>query len=232
MRADLPPTPCDEFAAVTNAVLDRDLPASALDSPHAAACADCRELAGSVQLLLSALPGPQPAPPDGFAFRVVAAAVRDRKRQLRIRWARRVGGFAVAAGVAVAVYFGSNSPPTPAPTPAPAVEVVVTPTPAPTPEPLPTPRPARVADKLAEAGSAFAALTQKSADEALAPTRNLFPAVEPVAFPRVPDVPAETPVPLAHLPGAAKAGIEPVAASAKRAWNLFVRDVVPGKPSS
>lgn len=226
MRADLPPTPCDEFAAVTNAVLDRELPASALDSPHAAACADCRELAGSVQLLLSALPGPQPAPPDGFAFRVVAAALRDRNRELRIRWATRVGGFAVAAGVAVAVYLGSKTPPTPAPTP--VVEVVVTPTP----EPLPTPRPARVADKLAEAGSAFAALTQKSADEAIAPTRNLFPAVEPVAFPRVPDVPAETPVPLAHLPGAAKAGIEPVAASAKRAWNLFVRDVVPGKPSS
>jgi hypothetical protein len=223
MRPEPSPNPCLEFEAVTNAVLDRDLPPSALESPHASECPACRELAGSVQMLLSALASPLPAPPDGFAFRVVAAAVRDRKRQLRLRWAKRAGGLAVAAAVVLAVYLGTKPP---VATPAPEVAIVV-----PKPEPIPTPRPARVSDKLAEAGEAFAAITQRTADEALTPTRNLFPMPEPVALPHVPEIVPETD-PLAQLPGAAKAGLEPVTSSAKRAWNVFVRDVVPGKGSS
>ncbi len=228
MRPEPPANPCADFEAVTNAVLDRHLPPTALDSPHLSECPSCRELAGSVQLLLSALASPPPVPPDGFAFRVVAAAVRDRKRQARIRWGARVGGLAVAAGLLLAVYLGNRSA---APTP---VEIVENAKPQPIPshpEVTPTPRPAKVADKLAEAGSAFASITQKTADQALLPTRNLFPMPEPVELPSVPAIVPPQTDSLAQLPSTAKVGLEPVATSAKRAWNLFVRDVS-GKPSS
>lgn len=222
----IPANPCVAFEQTAQSVLDGDVPPTALDVPHLTECPPCRELAGSVQLLQSALASPrtfpQPVPPPGFAADVVASALYDRRRRLRRTWAARAG--AVAAALGLAAYLGTGSAPVDPPPIAKSgpVEIVA----------VPKEKPARVADKFAEAGEALASLTRRTADETLTPTLGLLPMVEPVVA--VVPMPELTPATddLSGLPSAAKVGLEPVAAPARRAWAVFVRDTGLGKPSS
>jgi hypothetical protein len=83
-----------------------------------------------------------------------------------------------------------------------------------------------VADRIADAGSALAAMTRKASDQALSPTRTLKPAGETVTFAPADLPPGVEPAAesLTAMPEAARSGLEPVTSGARRAVNLFLRD--------
>jgi hypothetical protein len=197
-----------------NAVLDRDLGPDALDGDHPAGCADCRALAAASRQLLGA-PFTQPKPPHGFAERVVAAAVRDRRSRRRLRLVGAALAASVLAGAAVYLLR---------PTPVETREFVQVP---PTPPAMPEAPPPRVSDRLAEAGSALVAITNRAKEQTVNPTRTLLPPPEVVTVPTAGGLPGIEPAAesLAGMPEAARSGIEPVADKTRRAVNLFLRDV-------
>lgn len=200
---------CLEFARHAESVLDRAAAVESLDTPHSASCRECRDHAAAVRDLLMGLNEAAPMPPTGFAGRVVAAAVRDR----RVRARRRYAGFAVAAGIAVAVAVLAW----------PRADVVPNPQPFAQQQLPPEPAPVRVGDRFAEAGSAIASLTRQTADDTL----TLIPVVETPMLNLIPTVPMDTDptvASLADIPQTASVGLEPVADSARRAFNLFLRD--------
>lgn len=207
------PDPCERFETLVGRVLDSELPASALRAdPHAADCPACRTTAAAVGRMLGGLAAVSfAAVPTGFADRTTAAAVRDYRRRQRVRWAARSGGLAVAASVLLVAWTHFSRPQTDHRPP-----VVHHGLPQPAVPPVPVGR------SLSEAGSALVSLTKKAADDTLGPALNLFAAGDR------PDRGRESPPdvqPLADVPEAARAGLEPVANTAKRALNLFLRDV-------
>jgi hypothetical protein len=229
-----PPTPdptppaaaaCAAFEAVVQRVLDWELGPETLDGPHPNGCPDCRGLAGAVRLLLSA-PVPLPSAPVGLTDRVLAAVQDDRRVQVRVKWAWRTAGLALAASVLLAGYLGFSSEP---PADRPDVAQNDPPkNPVPSPEPPP-----RVSDQVADAGAALAAITRRARDQTVTPTRNLIPPPDAVELPMA-DVPGVEPAAesLAGVPQAAQSGVEPVARTTRRAINLFLRDtgLAPAKP--
>ena len=217
---------CRAFAATVRAVLDREAPAAALDDSHAAGCPRCRSAAADARLLLQLNAGPSPRPPAGFAARVTALSLRNRRlRRLR----RRVGGFALAAAVLAAVVVSRPGPPAIGVRP-PLEGVARGPV-----EPLRPADPVRVGDAVAEAGAALAKLTRRATDDALAPVSAFLPPPNPT----VPLSPSATGEPagglLAAVPESARAGLEPVTGPTRRAVGLFVHDLFAGtalKPTS
>jgi hypothetical protein len=217
---DQPPAACADFAALAQRFLDGELDAAALDAhPHGGSCPDCRALAAAARALGEAAPV-APAPSAGLTERIVAAAVRD----YRIRRARRRAALALAASVLVAGCAYLLLPtradaPVIAQTQPPALEA-----------------PPRVADRVAAAGDALAALTRHAADQTVTPARHLVPPAESVSWPRAELPPAVEPAveSLAEMPDAARSGFEPMANTTRRAVSLFLRDVglQPDKPRS
>jgi hypothetical protein len=204
---------CDAFAEVVQSVLDGDRPAGALAAPHAANCDDCRALAESAQALAAGIRelARSIVPPD-FAARVVPAALAERRRE---RFGRRaMATTALAASVLFAIIVAKPWAPDGR---AVAERETVS-------EP-----PVRIAppveDSLREAGSAFVSLTKRTAAETFAPARNLLAGIElPDATP-----PAEPPkVEAASM----DSPIAPITNTARRAINLFIRDVGGLAPSS
>jgi hypothetical protein len=230
------PAECAAFAALAHHVLDGERPAADLDNdPHAAECPVCQAgRTGVLRMLEGLRHTTTPTPPAGFVDRATRAAVADYRRRRLLRLSARVGVGALAACLLIAVWLASPRSPlddrgvfarwwpagraTPNPVPAP-------PAPAPDQNSYATdvPKSGTLRGQLNEAGSAFVSLTRKATDDTLAPARNLF-AVPPRGGP---DKPAKADLPDAviDIPEAAKAGLEPLADTARRAVNLFLRDV-------
>jgi hypothetical protein len=81
-------------------------------------------------------------------------------------------------------------------------------------------------ESLQEAGAAVVSLTRRTADETLENTKLLLPAPDSAGKHRAEDPSFEGPVQsLRMVEEGVAAGIEPVALSARRAVNLFVREV-------
>jgi hypothetical protein len=221
MTPDPPPTPpaCDAALEYLQRQLDGDAP----DLPpaveaHLEACADCRERFRAAPDLLATLSRlDAPGPPALFTERLIADVRRagDRRRRLR-RWP--LAG-ALAAAVVLAAWLARPRPDTSAPAPAPAAPGLV----------QDSPRlagPPELRRRVAEAGEAVAALTQRAAREAVGGG--------PLALPEV-AMPAGLPDwdaaldPAARPLGDARQGLaegfEPVATSARRAVRLFLRDL-------
>jgi hypothetical protein len=196
------PPACAAFDATVQRVLDGDLPPAALAEAHALDCHECRELAGATRVLLEGLATiPSPVPPADFADRIVPAAVAERKRSADRRWTARVAAFTLAASVLTAFVLANPWRPT-----APRSQEMV----------AVTKTPPSVAKSFAEAGSAFVSLTKRAADESFAPAKSLFANI---------DLPKPTPaVAPPDAPDAASA-VRPITNTAKRALNLFIRDV-------
>ncbi len=195
---------CERIAALVTRVLDREAAVEKLsDDSHLAECAACREMVAIVEQF--ALPTPKPS--MLFTECVVRAADRDYRQRRRTRWMVRSGAMAMAASVLVAVVAMK-------PWAAKPNEIVQLP------EVKSTVKPVKIEQSFAEAGSAFVSITRKATDQSLAPAVNWIAS-------RDATVPAErTEIrTLANLPNAAKDGIEPIANTTKRAFNLFVRDV-------
>jgi hypothetical protein len=91
-------------------------------------------------------------------------------------------------------------------------------------------RPVLLRQSMAEAGDAVAALTTRTAEEALEPARHFLPVV--AATPPAPKPAVDAGVrksdPLTEVGQTVSAGLEPVTDSARRAFGLFLRDVPAG----
>ena len=212
---NLDPSPdCTAFEAVVQRVLDGELAHDRLRDRHPQTCPACRDLVKAT-VAFTLFPNPVPKPSVGLNQRVLLTVLLDRRQRQQRRLL--VGGSALAMAaclfISLGVYFTqAGSKPTPE-----IVEV------APLPLTLNTPR---VTDQVAEAGSALTAMTLRATEQAMRPTRALFP-VDPTTVPQI-DLPT-TMEPatesIAALPSAAKSGLEPITGSTRRAVNLFLRDV-------
>ena len=165
-------------------------------------CPDCRELPCPACRLIESLRAEPVASPTGFADRAFAAVVRDRRQRHRQRWAGRVG---VAAALLLAVGLAANGLRPPA-----QIELVeVTPV---------APTPVTLADPIGDARDAFASVTQRAGEAALAPTRNLLAGMSE---------PPEAPAPAVEVPtpAASVAVLEPLTDTTRRAVSFFLKDV-------
>ena len=216
-----PPTPnldpspdCTAFEAVVQRVLDGELSREQLGERHPQTCSACRDLLKATAAF-TVFPTPVPKPSAGLNRRVLQTVLHDRRQRRQRRLL--VGGSALAMAaclfISLGVYFTqTGSKPTPE-----IVEV------APKPPAINTPR---VTDQVAEAGSALTAMTRRATEQAMRPTRSLFP-IDPTTVPQI-DLPATmdpATESLAALPSAAKSGLEPITDGTRRAVNLFLRDV-------
>ncbi len=151
-----------------------------------------------------------PTVPAGFADRVAG------RWAARVRFVRRVK-WATAAAVVIGLttaggYFALRTPEPP---------VVVAPPVEPAPMPVP-----KLSDSLSEMGEALAAVSRDTAEKASGP-RFLFGSVDKIRLP-VPAAVAPDVTPAAQsfasVPASARASVEPLTSSTKRAISLFLRD--------
>lgn len=207
-------------------LLQQSLDGVFIESPewlaHLRDCADCRSLAAAGRRLqdgLHLLPAPQP--PADLALRIAEAVRLDRRqtrRRARRRWAV---GLALAAGLllALGLRFSWHERPT-APEGPPSQPVAKN---APQPEIKPA---ATLRESAAELGEVFASLSNQTADETVGQTRRWVSNVSSPALPKVDLLAMEPPTrPLREAGEGVSEGLEPVATSARRAVDLFLRDL-------
>jgi anti-sigma factor RsiW len=190
---------------------------------HLASCPACREKYAAASRLAEGLRllAP-PAPPVGMSRRVVAAVLAERRGRLRRqRWARVAVG--LAAAVLVFVLLDKQRP-QPAPSQPSQPEEVVAEAPS-----------GSLRDSVTEASSAVVNLTRRTADETVGNTRLLLPVMVARAPTDEPPVPSPMDPPVRSLREAGQglsAGLEPVTSSARRAFDLFLREVPPMEPDN
>ncbi|MFL5328610.1 MAG: zf-HC2 domain-containing protein [Gemmataceae bacterium] len=195
-------TNCDLALDLLQRRLDGDF---ALTTPevdaHVANCASCRARFATAELFLHAYP---PRPRVGFADRMTVAVRRDSRNREVTRWA--AVSVAIAAAIVVAVRVAWPGAPTELP---PVARVTFGPS---------------VEDRIAQAKTTVVAwrdaATQKvkmpSDWPAMTPNKDLATAFEPAK------------ATFADASKGLASGFEPVTDSAKRAMNLFRRDLPAG----
>jgi hypothetical protein len=220
---------CREFVDVLQDHLDGNpLPSSESLTAHLRGCPACAELhAASRRLLRGLRLSTPPAPPAELAPAIAAAAVRAFRRK---RLARR-SATALAMAATILVVLGLRPATRPSRTPTPTPEMVNGTPPGPaiiTADPREMHTSTALRSAVQEVGEAVASLTTRTADEAMGRTRLLLPVV-PGSSLRNLDFPA-TDAPTRPLREAGKnltASLDPVANSARRAVDLFLRDLPP-----
>jgi len=181
---------------------------------HLRACGDCRAFrAGLRRLAEFAARQPVAPPPADFAARMTALVLADRVRPEPAPVPSRPSRtwlLALAASLLVGLGFlgWTLTPRDGRPEPI----VVIRP---------PETPPETLRESMREAGSALANLTSKTADEMVERTRHLLPSVTPPSLPAI--EPSATS--LTQAGSAVAEGFEPVTNSARRAFDLFLRDV-------
>jgi hypothetical protein len=209
-------------------LLQRSLDDSILDespqwSAHLRECADCASLAEAARFLQEGLRLlPASTPPLDLEARIVKKVLRERRRRARLRWGV---GFALAAGMLLAIamrFEGRRISPQPV---SPAQETAEKTPSNPKEDATPTLR-----DSAAELGEVFASLTSQTATETVEQTR-LWAAILPSPeLPKVELNSARTRPPTRPLREASQGvseGLEPVTTSARRAVDLFLRELPP-----
>lgn len=197
---------------------------------HLQTCSDCRLQLRAIQRLeegLSVLP--RPVPPALLTSRIVQSLMQDRQRRNRLRF-RTYAVMALAASVVLVVSLVSLRGwlfPTPVPM-APALTEVVQTQP---PEVVAPPASQDLRETVAEAGSAVVALTSRTADATVDQTRRLLPLMPTATLSQIdltPSSPLEPATDSLRQTGTGvAAGFEPVTNSARRAVDLFLRDLPP-----
>jgi hypothetical protein len=198
---------------------------------HLAGCPDCAAERAAIRRLLDglALLSP-PAPPAALADRLASRLCEEAKRLRRQRLLRRLVPLAgLAAAALVLIVLGARSwRPVPAdPTPkAPLENVVKNRQPAPKEEPA-----APLRESVAEASTAVAALTTRTANATVGETASLLPLLPAPTVEALSSAPPiEGPMePLREASAGVSAGLAPVANSARRAVSLFFRDLPMGR---
>lgn len=197
---------CNAYAARLQRFMDGVEPVSILQSDHLMVCPSCQGLADAARLFMSQAPvlaAKVPVPVD-FASRVVPMVLEDRRRSR----ARQRTMIAFAASIAASLVIAVVSLPRQSPTHEPVAR---------NPQPRSLENPPPIEATLREARMAFVSLTRRAAEESLTPARNLLSSVDIQS-------PATTPTPSRTLPPDAST-IQPITETAKRALNLFIRDV-------
>jgi hypothetical protein len=213
---------CADFQAGLQASLDGTLSTDAGEwDRHLASCQGCRELSVAAGRLRNGLRRLEPpTPPLGLANQIVSHALAARRTRLR----RRVLAVtALAAGLLVAATLYVLLPQSNVPSVPGNDNVVQVP---PVSQPI-----ASLRDSVAEAGSALAELTQRAADDTFGQTRSLVSGtVKAASFDEnrvlqdTLDPPARS---LREAGQTVTMGLEPVTQSARRAFDLFLRDLPP-----
>ncbi len=227
---------CDDCRQRMQACLDGEPPGGDGVEEHVAACPACRALNAAARCLrIGLLAAPALTPPTGLAERIVAGVLADRRGRQRSRRRLILGsiGLAAAASLVVAFLLPARGPNPVAPRPPDRETVAVEPVP-PKPGPdSPAPRPS-LNDNVAEATSAVASLARRTADQTLTSGQIFFPDV-PLEMPPEPGLAAPLEPPAQSLREAGNGvanGLGPVADSARRAFDLFLRDMPPVTPES
>jgi hypothetical protein len=228
---------CPDYRALLQRRLDGEPGAeSAEGARHRAACLDCRDLHAAARRLEAGLGIlPNPNPPSGLADRIVARVLAERRVALGFR--RRILAVAsLAAALLLATIAGyvwlqhrntgPAGPEAPARVEAPPADRL------PDPERrAPVPPTVSLNQSVADAGSAMASLTRRTVEQ----SKDLLPG--PVAPPSLPATASLRPdfvgPPAQSLREAGQgvsAGFEPVTTSARRAVDLFLREIPPMEP--
>ncbi|HEY7158597.1 MAG TPA: hypothetical protein VH575_31930 [Gemmataceae bacterium] len=210
-------------------LLQQDLDGTPIESPewleHLRGCPDCRALAAAARRLHKGLGLlVTPLPPPDLAARIAERVLLDRRRARRRARRRWAVSLALAAGLFVALALrldwrgrsaGHESDQ--------SESIVKNETPAPPAAEAPTLR-----ESAAELGGAVASLTSQTADETMEQTSWLVPKVTGPVLPKVDLASIEPPTrPLREVGEGVSAGLEPVTNSARRAVDLFLRELPP-----
>lgn len=180
---------------------------------HLATCAECRGRFAAARRMQAVLGRSRfPEPTQLTTERLVETLIADRRRRQFFRWA---GPFTLAASVLLAVWLLWAGWPFAGPSTKPAPE-------------LARPKPAALfRDELAGAGEAVLALAGRAARESVEPFAVPLPDWDPtlVAAGGVTEALDPAAAALADAKQGLADGFAPVADSAKRAMNLFHRDL-------
>jgi hypothetical protein len=191
---------------------------------HLRECADCRALASAGRRLQEGLPLlASPRPPSDLAVRVAEAIWLDRRRERRRMRRRWAVGLAVAAGLLLALMLRHEwaKPRIDGTVVSPVVHVDQPPAGL-------SKEPTTLRESAVQIGEVFASLTSQTADETMGQTRQLVPDVPSPSLPAVDLTAIETPTrPLREAGEGVTEGLEPVTTSARRAVDLFLRDLPP-----
>jgi hypothetical protein len=196
---------------------------------HLHACPDCAAEQPAIRRFLAALPLlATPEPPAGLAERIVARACGEaRQRRLRLRRQLLPLAGLVAAALLLALGLRVWLPVTATPK---GIDSKVAAVPgSPHEKPQDT---APLRHSVAEASTAVAALTSRTASQTVDNTRSLLPLLPTSTVEVLSSVPAPLEPPLEPLREASdgvSAGFAPVADSARRAVGLFFRDLPLGR---
>jgi hypothetical protein len=188
------------------------------------ACADrfraARLLSQGLRLLAP------PLPPPGLE-RQISSSVRSALRRRRLARRGAIAGSLAAAAILVAIGLRmSTVPPRPSANRETAQRALVTPRESALPDRSKAQNPS-LRNTLAEAGDAVASLTSRTTDEAIDQTRLLLPIVSRPSLGEVELRSDTTARPLREAGQNITAGLGPVATSARRAVDLFLRDIPP-----
>jgi predicted anti-sigma-YlaC factor YlaD len=211
---------CSEFQHLIQRRLDGDfnLGSAGLDA-HLASCASCRRLDAAAHRLEAALGlVTAAAPPSGLASRLVTRVLAERRARMRYRRGLLAG--AAAAGIVLVALSSYSRLGGPASKPAP----IQTANARPHAQPRTT---VSLQASVREVGTALAALVGRTADEAVEQSRALLPTGLPGQAVFDADSLALDP-PVRSLREAGQglsAGLEPVTSSARRAVDLFLREM-------
>ncbi len=214
---------CTEFQETLNLLLDGQAVDRTAFDQHAAACPQCREWqVAAERLQLGLRLFPSIASPVGLSQRIVSQVLRDRRqRLLRQRSFAWAGALAASLMLALGGYVRLQTSreaeiAARANVPVPEVEQPATVVAAPS-----------LRDSVAEAGNAVVSLTRRTADDTVEQTRFLLtvpipPMDDATALQETLDTPTRS---LREAGQGVSAGLEPITNSARRAFDLFLREV-------
>jgi hypothetical protein len=204
---------CPDCQQLLQRRLDGETVAEAELAAHLALCGECRAWQAAAQQLQAGVRLlPRPVPPPNLAGSVVRLVLAERRVARRRRYV--LGAVAaLAAGVLLAVTVSYWLPSREEGRPLPQQNIV---------EKKPEEPPPKNAVSLRESMADVAQLTFKRADETV---RTLLPGA---AVNEPGTAPTSSPVDSLREAGSSvSAGLEPVAESARRAWNLLLRELSP-----
>ncbi len=211
---------------IAHDLLQQSLDGTLIESPqwlaHLQQCADCRSLAAAGRRLQEGLRQlATPLPPPDLAERIVERVLLDRRqaqRRLRRRWAM---GLALAASLLLALSLRLHWRGSPNEIAVAPMESVVKNDPDRTEQPAPTLR-----QSATELGEVFAELSNVTAQETVGQTRRWVANVPSPILPRADLATIEPPThPLREAGEGLSEGLEPVTTSARRAVDLFLREL-------
>jgi hypothetical protein len=213
---------CADYQDWVQRRLDGDTEPSEVGDEHRRSCPQCARLDTAMARLERGLRlTPVPLPSDRLAEMITYQVLSEQRTTARRRVLVYVA--AMAACLLLGIYLGSRrGNENVSPEPRVPVEIAT--------NPLTDEKP-KVNDRVGEAGEALATLFSRTADEAVGQGKLLLPSTP--MTPMTPDVTALPPAlepPAQSIKEAGQgvtAGLEPVTSSARRAFNMFMRDMPP-----